>query len=126
MSHRADIPSAVPRRRPSEVKRKRGTRAHKKAMRNKRAAFPICQRCSFYCATETHHVVPMAAGAIRSVATPRDDLREIARFARIEKQFGMEVAKVPWQRRLAGPNDVLISWGGQIRFVTIGDEVGVL
>jgi len=62
MSHRADIPSAVPRRRPSEVKRKRGTRAHKKAMRNKRAAFPICQRCSFYCATETHHVVPMAAG----------------------------------------------------------------
>jgi hypothetical protein len=70
-------------------------------------------------------VVPMAAGAIRSVATPRDDLREIARFARIEKQFGMEVAKVPWQRRLAGPNDVLISWGGQIRFVTIGDEVGV-
>ena len=68
-------------------------------------------------------VVPMSASAIRSVATNRDDIREIARFAKIEKQFGIEVAKVPWQRRLAGPNDVLISWGGQIRFVTIGDEV---
>ena len=62
MSHRANIPSSAPRRKPCEVKRKRGTRAHKKAMRTKRALFPVCQRCSFYCATETHHIIPMAAG----------------------------------------------------------------
>lgn len=71
-------------------------------------------------------VVPMTAAAINAVATDRDDLREIARFTRLEKQFGMEIAKVPWKRRLAGPADVLISWGGQIRFVTIGDEVRVV
>lgn len=47
-------------------------------------------------------VVPMAAGAIRSVATPRDDLREIARFARIEKQFGMEVANAARRNLPAG------------------------
>jgi hypothetical protein len=62
MSHRANIPSSAPRRKPCEVKRKRGTRAHKKAMRGKRVAYPICMRCSFYCATETHHVIPMASG----------------------------------------------------------------
>ncbi len=70
-------------------------------------------------------VIPMKASAIRAVATPRDDLREIARFVMLEKELGFERAQVPWKRRLAGPNDVLVTWGGQIRFVTIGEEVRI-
>ena len=62
MSHRANIPSSAPRRKPCEVKRKRGERKHKKLMRGQRVTHPICVRCSFYCSTETHHIIPMAAG----------------------------------------------------------------
>lgn len=62
MSHRANIPSSAPKRKPCEVKRKRGERKHKKIMRAKRAMNPICMRCGFNCSTETHHIIPMAAG----------------------------------------------------------------
>ncbi len=61
MTYSARIPSSTPKRQLSEVKRIRGTRAHKKAMRTMRICHPLCMRCGNV-ATETHHVIPMSAG----------------------------------------------------------------
>ena len=62
MMWKADLPGGEPRRRESDVRKKRNTRKHKEAMRRARRLQPVCALCRRRVATETHHVVPMSRG----------------------------------------------------------------